>query len=441
MSKLSDLEAKRAAKLQRLSELKDLRINESREFTQEEESEWDRTSNEVKTLNTQILREQEVEDLDVAKVKKRAAKESVTPEEKVMKSFSIARGLDSLFKKDRLTGIELEMKQEAEKELRDSKGPVSEIEGVGIPGFMLNMKGRNVIDGHKINRDLTVGGAASGAELVNEEYKGHIYGLTIAPKVIEMGATTLMGLVGTPKFSKSGTVTTTWEGENDANAEGSITTGEITMAPKRLGVYIDISKMLNAQTNGMANAIAIREIEIGMSVGLDAAAINGSGLAPGGILGMTDVNVHPLGTNGDVLTRRHLLGMKRLIAEDNALLSDLGFLTTAGVEEFLKDLPIDAGSGRFVWNEDSDKIIGYRAMMSNNVPDDLTKGGSTSICHAIILGCWNQLMIGNWGGLDIVIDPLSRSKEYLTTIVVNSLWDIKARHEQAFCVTKDVLVS
>jgi hypothetical protein len=178
-----------------------------------------------------------------------------------------------------------------------------------------------------------------------------------------------------------------------------------------------------------------------MSVGIDLAAINGSGLAPGGILGMSDVNVHPLGANGDVLTRRHLLGMKRLIAEDNAILSDLGFLTTAGVEEFLKDLTIDGGSGRFVWNEDNDRIIGYKAMMSNNVPDDLTKGGSTSICHAIILGCWNQLMIGNWGGLDIVIDPLSRSKEYLTTIVVNSLWDIKARHEQAFCVTKDVLVS
>jgi HK97 family phage major capsid protein len=254
MSKLSDLEAKRAAKLQRLSDMKDLRITESREFTQEEESEWDRTSTEVKTLNTQILREQEVEDLDIVAVKKKVVKDTKTAEEKVMAAFSIARGLDSLFKKDRLTGVELEMKQEAEKELRDSKGPVSEIEGVGIPGFMLNMKGRNVIDGHKINRDLTVGGAATGAELVNEEYKGHIYGLNIAPKVIEMGATTLMGLVGTPKFSKSGTVTTTWEGENDANAEGTPSTGEITMTPKRLGVFIDISKMLNAQTNGMANA-------------------------------------------------------------------------------------------------------------------------------------------------------------------------------------------
>ena len=439
MKKLADLKAAKAAKERRLDELQALRTTEAREFTAEESAEWDRTYAEAEAMNHEIVRAQQIEDREMQSVRNRAAA-AKTPEEKVMGAFSIARGLDSLFKNDRLTGAELEMKQEAERELKDAKAPSTEVQGVGVPGFMLNIKGRNVINGHKINRDLSVGGAATGAELVNEDYKGHIPGLNIAPKVIEMGATTLLGLVGTPKFSTSGTIVTTWEGENDANAEATPATGDITMTPKRLGVYVDVSKMLNAQTNGMGNAIAIREIEIAMSVGLDLAAINGSSLAPTGILGMSGVNVHPLGTNGDVLTRRHMLGMKRLIAEDNAILSDLGFLTTAGVEEFLKDLPIDAGSGRFVWNEDSDKIIGYKAMMSNNMPDDLTKGTAASICHSIILGCWNQLMIGNWGGLDIVIDPLTRSKEFLTTIVVNSLWDIKARHQEAFCVTKDVII-
>lgn len=440
MKRLANLQALMAKKDERLDELQTLRSVENRDFNPEEKAEWARLTAEIDTLAADIRIEQDIDKRDKQKARDQAAA-AKTPEQKVAEVFSISRALNMLFKKDRLSGVEAEMKQEAEEDLRRAGAPSTSIEGIGIPGFMIDMKGRNVIHGHKMQRDLTVGGAATGAELVNDDYKGHVFGLNVQPKVVDMGATVLLGLTGDPKWTKSGTVTTTWEGENDANAESTPSTETITMAPKRLGVFVDVSKMLNAQTNGMANAIAQREIEIGMQVGLDLAAINGSGSAPTGILGMSGVNVKALGINGDLLTRRHLLGMKRMIAEDNAVLSDLGFLTTYGVEEFLKDLPIDSGSGRFVWNEDNDRIIGYMAAASNNVPDDLTKGSSTSICHAIILGCWNQLWIGQWGALDIIIDPLSRSKEFISTIVVNGLWDVKARHEQAFCVTKDVLVS
>lgn len=438
MKKLADLIAARAAKERRLDELQALRIAESRDFTADESAEWDRVITESEALNPEILRLKQIEDREKQAVRDRAAA-AQTPEQKLKGALSFSRGLSLAMRGKKMDGAEAESGEEAEKEWR-AAGVSHQAEGFAIPSWLMPMKGRNVLSGQQV-RELTVGGAATGAELVNEDYKGHIDALHIEPMVVKLGATVLQGLTGTVKFTKSGALTMVWEGETDENAEGTPSTAEITMAPKRGGLYSVISKTLLAQTGSLAEQIVRGELSIGASVGVDAAAINGSGLAPTGLLGMSGgINIAALGANGDALTRAHLLNMRKLIKADNAVLSDMNWLTTPGVEAFLMDLPIDPGSGRYVWNEDTNKIIGHMAWTSNNVPSTLTKGSSASICHAIIFGCWNQLYIGQWGGLDFVVDPITLATSNRLKIVMNGFWDIKARNEEAFCVTKDVLV-
>lgn len=437
MKKIADLKASRSTKLKRLDVLEDLRTTEGREWSDEESNEYDRLFGEVESLNDEISREEKVE----ARRKQRAidAVKEETPEQEVAKRFSFHRGLSRLLRGKRPDGVEAEMTQEAEKEWRDA-GVSYSAEGLAVPSLMINIKGKNVINGAQL-RDLTIGGSNAGAELVTEEWKGHIYGLSIDPKVVALGAQVITGLTGTPKFTKSGTVAIAWEGETDANASATPSTDEITMTPHRGGLKSILSKSLLAVTPGLAEEITRRELSQGMSVGLDAAAINGATPAPDGILAMSGVNDAPIGTNGGNLTRAHLLSMKQMIQEDNAVLSDMAWLGTPGIENFLMDLLVDAGSGRFVWNEDSNKVLGYMAHSSNNVPSTLTKGSSVGVCHALILGCWNQLMMGNWGGVDFVFDPITLADTNQLRIVMNSFWDIKARHEQAFCVTKDVTVT
>lgn len=102
-------------------------------------------------------------------------------------------------------------------------------------------------------------------------------------------------------------------------------------------------------------------------------------------------------------------------------------------------LVVDAGSGRFVW--ENDNVLGYNAAYSNNVPSTLTKGSSTSICHAIILGAFNQLFIGQWGGVDILVNPYTRAKENILEVVLNANFDVKVKYEQAFCYMKDAKIS
>ena len=82
------------------------------------------------------------------------------------------------------------------------------------------------------------------------------------------------------------------------------------------------------------------------------------------------------------------------------------------------------------------ELNGYPVSISNLVPNDLTKGTGTSL-NAGIFGDWSQVMIGEWGFYDMVVDNISRKKEGLIEITVNSFLDILIKHGEAFAVVKD----
>jgi len=74
---------------------------------------------------------------------------------------------------------------------------------------------------------------------------------------------------------------------------------------------------------------------------------------------------------------------------------------STGTAEFIcKDLP-DAQS--------MTKIGGAMCGVSNQVPSTLTKGDAVGVCSAIIYGNWADLIIAQWGMLDIIVDPYTAS--------------------------------
>jgi hypothetical protein len=49
--------------------------------------------------------------------------------------------------------------------------------------------------------------------------------------------------------------------------------------------------------------------------------------------------------------------------------------------------------------------------------------------------------MGQWGGLDLVIDPYTLAIKSQIRVVANSWWDINARHEDAFAIVKDAVIA
>ena len=82
------------------------------------------------------------------------------------------------------------------------------------------------------------------------------------------------------------------------------------------------------------------------------------------------------------------------------------------------------------------QLNGYRAAVSTLVPSNLTKSSGINL-HAIIFANWRDLIVAQFGGMDIVIDPYTQATNTLLRIVVNSWWDVDRRHSLSFAAIKD----
>ena len=118
----------------------------------------------------------------------------------------------------------------------------------------------------------------------------------------------------------------------------------------------------------------------------------------------------------------------------------MGYLTTPGARGFLKNLALGANNAGFVWNGNGSELNGYRADVSTQVPSNLVKGSSGAVCHGIIFANWADLIIANWGMVDIIVNPYTKSKEGLVELVVNSFWDVGVKHAGSFSAMQDALV-
>lgn len=437
--KLLKLQQTRTAKAEKLQEL--LAITEesgetqSRDWTEEEDKQATDLMAEIKEIDSQIKSlEKKIEADGLLAVEvTRSIVDSPEPEsKKISKRYSLVKAIRAKMNNEPLEGLEREMHDEAVAEANRSGQSVTSL---GVPSFLIGVDER---------RDLTVGTPASAGNLIQTEYGDFIPALRVRLGVRDLGAQVLTGLVGNMEFPKqTKTATAQWAGEQDTVPETTPEVDKFLFSPKRLGAHTNLSSQLLMQSSIDAETFARNELSRAVAEKLDYTALNGSGATnvPLGVLNFANVNTIALGVNGGAPTRDALLQMVSEIAAKDADLGTMAFLTTPRVRYKLQTTKTDAGSGLFVWDHRMlENLLGYRAVVSNNVPSDLTKGTGVDL-NAAIFGVWNQLMIGQWAGADIIVNPYTHAKEATVEIVVNSFWDINTRHDESFSVIKDIDVS
>jgi hypothetical protein len=79
----------------------------------------------------------------------------------------------------------------------------------------------------------------------------------------------------------------------------------------------------------------------------------------------------------------------------------------------------------------------YPAFISNNIGitlDDPTASGTTAVDTAYFFGNWNDVIIGNFGGLDVVIDPYTLATTGTVRMIVQMMVDVNYRHLGSFAI-------
>lgn len=259
-----------------------------------------------------------------------------------------------------------------------------------------------------------------------------------------MGARVLSGLssnVSIPKQTQGGTAY--WVAEAVAPTTSNQVIGSVSLAPNTLGCYTDISRKLMIQTSLSAETFVRQDLATIMAIEVDRAACNGSGSGaePTGILQDSGITTTALATNGAALAWADVVGMETTVAAANADIGSLGYLTNAKVRGKLKTtLRASAAGSDMIWDKDN-TINGYRAVATNQIPSNLTKGSASGVCSAAIFGNFNDLILAFFSQVDVLVDPYTGSNT--GTVRVNLLqdMDIKFRHKESFVKIVDVLTT
>jgi HK97 family phage major capsid protein len=197
---------------------------------------------------------------------------------------------------------------------------------------------------------------------------------------------------------------------------------------------------LISQSSPAAEAFVIDQLQRAIEDAVDIAAINGSGSAPipTGIMNLSGLLAVEHGTNGGNTTWAKIVEFIGKLEDANAARGNLAWLGTPLLKADLMAREKASNTAQFIMSEAA-SLAGYSAHWSTHVPKDLTKGSGTAL-HGLIFGNFADLLIGNWAGVDLVVNT-HRAKEGLREIVVNSFWDIAARHDASFAVAKDISIA
>ena len=293
-------------------------------------------------------------------------------------------------------------------------------------------------------RDLTVGTDSAGGFLKPTDHLGGEFIDALRANLVtsSLGARMMQGLKGDVAIPALNAKTAVgFVAENNApGSEGAPTFRQVTMSPKTLVQYVDISRKLSMQSDPSVEQVIRDDLTRQFAAKIDEVAIEGGGSnEPTGITQTSGIGSVAIGTNGGAITYAALVDLEKEVAIDNALGGSLAYLTNPKVVGEMRQTSRQASGveGNFILN-DSNTILGYNVASTTLVPSDLTKGTSSGVCSAVIFGNFNDLMIGMFGGLDVLVDPYTGSATGATRIAMYQDVDVAVRHAESFAAILDV---
>tara|TARA_Y100000114_G_scaffold29846_1_gene25565 strand:- start:4775 stop:7609 length:2835 start_codon:yes stop_codon:yes gene_type:complete len=332
------------------------------------------------------------------------------------KQFSLMRALHALANPhDRRAQEDAAFEFECSRAAADQYGTTAQ--GIMLPPEVLgNWK-----------RDLNT---TNDANLIAEDFRGQdfIDALRNASSVMQAGARMLSGLTGNVKIPKKTGVSSAGfiSSEGGAASESEMTIGSVTMTPKTLGAFTDVTRQLLIQSSLDVEALIRDDLAKAIGTSIDSAGLEGSGSSgnPTGILNTTGVNQV---TNFAAAnpTFAEVVSLETAVAVDNALMGNLSYIIRPDMYGALKTTEKATNTAQFVV-EPGGTMNGYPAIVS-------AQGTSGNL----YFGNFDDLLIGMFGGLDVVVDPFTASTTGTVRIVALQSVDVAVRHAVSFAFGND----
>ena len=263
---------------------------------------------------------------------------------------------------------------------------------------------------------IVAGTAKNGQEVVAEDKLNILAPLRDKLVLSAAGANFMTGLVGNVSIPTYSGANVGWGAETAAASDGAGTFGEVELSPKRLTAYIDISKQFLIQDSASAEALIRKDIVDAISNKLESTILGnvaGSATQPAGLFN---------GVTADTadVTFADILNMEKTLEKKNVY-GDIKFIVSPDAKYILRNTAVGGTKSDFKMIMSDGEIDGIPTLCTNAVA---SKG--------IILGNFNDLVIGQWGGIDLTVDPYTQAANGKIRLVVNAYFDAKPQRADSF---------
>jgi HK97 family phage major capsid protein/HK97 family phage prohead protease len=278
-------------------------------------------------------------------------------------------------------------------------------------------------------RDLTVGTNSAGGYLRATDNLSFIELLRNRMVAYTLGARRLSGLVGNVTIPKQTTAATAYWLANEGTSitEGNQVFGQLALTPRTVGAYTQVSRLLQLQSSPDVDGIVMSDLAKQIAIAADLATLAGTGTEqPTGITQTASIG----SVTGTSLAASGIIEFQTDVAANNALNGSLGYVTTPAVAGLLMarpELPSTGTTRLWQGNLQEGSLFGIRAITSAQMSS-----------ATMLFGDWSQVVVGEWGVLELAVNPNDDFAKALTGIRAMYTMDVGVRYAGAFSYASSI---
>ena len=250
-------------------------------------------------------------------------------------------------------------------------------------------------------------------DVIETEFTNILEPLRAKNVLVEAGAKYLTNLVGDVQVPIMTATNVGWAGEVAEAASGDPTFSHVTLSPKRLTAYIDLSKQFIAQDSLAAEQLIREDLVKAINNKLEATILgdaSGTTTQPEGMFNAISAT--------SVTAFSGICALEADI-EDANVNGECLYVMSNKAKAALRAMAKSSKSTELVY--ENGEVDGVKALNTSHISD-----------KKYLYGDFSNLAIGQWGAIDLTVDPYTLARSGQIRLVVNAYFDAKILRPTAF---------
>lgn len=403
-----EIQDKKAQLKLRMKEIVENCKKEIREMNEEEKAEFDANKAEIESLNSQLeelkakLQEYEKDVEELSTQTEEIEENKRHNQNSTMKEFRLLSAINKIANNRNLSEDEQAYVNAGANEMRKAG---------------LSFAGQIQIPVSETRATISATVDSAGKENVATDVTSILEPLRAKNVLVAAGAKYMSNLVGDVQVPVMGAGNVTWENETATAKDGAGTFSAVKLQPKRLTAFIDISKQFLAQDSNDAEAIIRQDLINAINSKLEATILgseSGTTTMPGGLFATA-----PSATTTDY---KKLAALESTV-EDANVINDCKYIMSNSAKSVFRTTQKGTGTASFIL--ENNEIDGQKVLNTSNVEKNM-----------FAYGDWSNLAIGQWGAVDLIVDPYTKAADGQIRLVINAYFDAKVLRPEAIVTGK-----